>query len=124
MKTENRVKKIESILSQLELSTSEVHIYTTLLRRGPSSIAEIAKAVNMSRVNVHYLVENMLTLGILHETQQPRRRLIFVHKRAAVEALIEKKKEKMDLLAQEASTLQTFFDLINTSKKTHVRDYE
>ncbi len=99
----------QAILKSLGLSESEAKVYLMSLELGPSSVQDIAKKANVSRVTTYAAIESLMQQGLmstvhkgkknLFSAESPERLLSFVRARMdRMESTIKEVKESIDEL--------------------------
>lgn len=95
-------------LSKLGLSETESQVYHGLLETGQTTIRELAKHINMSRITVHFNVENLIKKSLVIQTQTGARRQIIAESPEILNKLVEEKLKEVEGMKKEiGSVLET-----------------
>lgn len=123
------MKKIRDFLTQLGLSDAETTIYLKLLELGKCSVSELAHAISMNRVTVHFTVQGLIDKGLITHVKEGRSRELTAQPPDALKYLLdEREKEVTSLHEQFTSALPLLTGLMPqkaiSDKQFDVKFYE
>lgn len=83
-------------LKELGLHEHEIELYTTSLAIGPSSIAVLAKTLNINRPNIYKVIAELEKHGLVKFSERKKyNRTLMVESPTVVRELLQKKKETL-----------------------------
>lgn len=86
---------VKQILNKLGLNNSEISMFFTWLRLGPSTIIQLSKTTWFKRITTHAIVEKLLEKWIFLQTKSKTKRLVYPNDFKCLKDLIEKKKQEI-----------------------------
>jgi sugar-specific transcriptional regulator TrmB len=95
------MNRIESYLTQLGLSEAERQIYLMLLKKGTTSVTELAQYLKMNRVTLHFHLKEMISQGIISDLHEGRTRHIRAESPDIFEQIIADKRKRIENLRQQ-----------------------
>jgi len=90
----------ELFLQSLGLSPKEVRIYLTLLRRGPSSVRQLAEVAGINRGTTYDILKTLQEQGLVSFYEKAKKSYFVAEDPKALEVVIKEKKEALKLLQQ------------------------
>lgn len=118
------MKKWEKYLKSLGLSETESRLYLETLKMGPSSVQDIARVTNLSRVSVYSIIENLTKLGLMTSVQKQKKTLYAVEPPERIISLAEKKNNEMTQALKEIKSNIQELKLAQSGDKPVVKMYE
>ena len=106
---------ISNFLSELGLSAEEILIYTTLARKGPLTVLNLAKETNINRTRVYRLLENLKTLGFIEELIDEHRKLSKAADLHILDMLVRKQETKSRYLRDTIAEVSGYFNMAYAS---------
>lgn len=91
-------KSINQVLAEFGLAKREVAIYLALLKNGPSSIVEVAKASGVKRTTAHNNVDELISRGLASQIKVGGRRKVMAEDPDSLYSLLESKRHKINSL--------------------------
>jgi sugar-specific transcriptional regulator TrmB len=85
-------KKVKQFLFDLGLTENEILIYLSLLKLGPCTILELSRESGVKRSTAHNIVEQLISKGIVSQTNFGKRRKVIAEEPEKLQVLIENKK--------------------------------
>lgn len=91
-------KIITFLCDQFDLSDTEAQLYIGLLKRGPSTIMEIAKFTGVNRATTHINIEDLIKYGLVTQTKKPnsKRRIVVAEPPEKFELILKQRKLKVN----------------------------
>ncbi|OGJ44581.1 hypothetical protein A2272_01940 [Candidatus Peregrinibacteria bacterium RIFOXYA12_FULL_33_12] len=93
--------ELNRIIRQLQnfaCTEKEAQIYLKVLKIGPATVQEIAKALKNNRVTVYSATEQLKQKGLLYETKKGKKRLIAAEKPDVLYKIMQKKENDLNLM--------------------------
>lgn len=95
----------------------QADLYAALVRRGPSTVIELAEAISSNRVTTHSAIQELLNKGLAYEFKKGKRRLIAAEDQGGLLKLLEIKSNEVEILKQNTKLATTLFSsLLQNSK--------
>ncbi|HSX41402.1 MAG TPA: helix-turn-helix domain-containing protein [Candidatus Saccharimonadales bacterium] len=88
----------EQLIAQVEelgLSNKEARVYVANLMIGPSGVQQIADASGIKRVTTYVILESLVSLGLVSQTNQGKKTLFNAESPENLRRLLEKKEESL-----------------------------
>jgi sugar-specific transcriptional regulator TrmB len=85
-------KAIKSYLLDFGLTDKEIIVYVSLLKSGPSSIMNIARKTGIKRSTCHNYVEELISKGLVSQTNYGERRMVVAEDPEKLKFLLEQRK--------------------------------
>jgi len=87
-------EKIINYLKQLDLSSIEIDLYTTLLETGPIKVRELANKINIKRTTTYLYIDELIKKGLVIKLVKSSERLICANKpNVSIQKLVDNKLE-------------------------------
>lgn len=104
---------LNNSLKELGLSEHEMNLYTLSLKRGPSTINDLAKFLSVSRPNLYKVIAGLEKLGLAHfSDKKGYKKTFIVESPTVITELLRKKKEAISAFEQQAiSVMPSLLDL-------------
>jgi len=118
------MKKWEKYLKNLGLSETESKLYLEVLKMGPSSVQDIARKTDLSRVSVYSLIENLTKLGLMTSVQKKKKTLYAVEPPERIISLAEKKEQDIHQALKEIKSNIQELKLAQSGDRPIVKMYE
>jgi len=104
----------ESILTKLGLTQQDAQVYMALLKAGPTSIRQVAKATKINRGTTYEALKRLVNLGLVGSRTQGNRGHYFAEPPQKINDLIDEKQHEINQIKGQASelisTLKAFGD--------------
>lgn len=88
----------ELFLQALGLTPKEVRIYLTLLRRGPSSVRQLAQAAEINRGTTYDVLKALQQQGVVSFYEKAKKSYFVAEDPKALESILKEKKAELKLL--------------------------
>ncbi|MBD3329197.1 winged helix DNA-binding protein [Candidatus Dojkabacteria bacterium] len=121
---------ITFLTDQFDLSDTEAQLYIGLLKRGPSTIMEIAKFTGINRATTHINVEDLIKYGLVTQTKKPnsKRRVVVAEPPEKFELILKQRKLKVDKALEGMpgiiSGLSKMADGVSQSSEIEIKYYK
>ena len=92
----------------LGCSETDVRLYIHLLKRGPTTIQELAKASGINRVTTHSAIERLKNHGFVYETFEGNRRRIAPEPPETLFSLVKRKEDEVRSLQHSLEHIVNF----------------
>ena len=128
MLSQNELKEtLSTSLADLGLNDQEINLYVVSLKLGPSSIASLSMAIQVSRPNVYKLIASLETHGLARfSTRKKGSKVFMVESPAVIADLLKVKREEID--RQSRLITQSMPDLLGLYRQgdlpTSIKVYE
>ena len=128
MLSQNELKEtLSTSLADLGLNDQEINLYVVSLKLGPSSIAALSTAIQVSRPNVYKLIASLESHGLARfSTRKKGSKVFMVESPAVIADLLKVKREEID--RQSRLITQSMPDLLGLYRQgdlpTSIKVYE
>lgn len=111
--------KLAKVIENLGLEQKEARVYLAALELGGGSILEIARKANVERVNTYYVVEAMMSKGVIFESKRGKSKKFFAITPAKLEQMIEARMADLRRIMPELVSIEN-----SRETKPRIRFYE
>ncbi|MCX7996980.1 MAG: hypothetical protein N2691_04515 [Patescibacteria group bacterium] len=123
-----RIKGVYSYLTRLGLSEIEGRLYVGLLKRGSSTVMELANYVGIKRITAHFNIESLISKGLVTEIRKGARRKIVAEPPDQLKKLIKKREAELEDVISEfpqiVQNMQNILPKTGRAEKVEVRFFE
>jgi len=116
--------KINTLLSIFNLRKIELDLYQKLFYSGQMSATQLAKQTEISRTSVYDLLDRLIEIGIVLETQKGGVKMFSACPPEKLHLLIEEKEEKLKKAKKALDVLQLEYLSQKTSSKPRMQIFE
>jgi len=122
------MEKINKFLKQLELSDIEAKIYITLLESGPTTVRELAEAIDIKRTTTYTYINQLIEKGLITEVMKGFHKQIAANQPENLQFLIEKRLETAVTLQKNfpdiLKTMGTIMPQTKNSEETEIKYFK
>lgn len=118
------MRQWNKIIKSLGFSESESQIYLTTLELGPSSVQEIAKKAEVSRVTAYVAIESLMNIGLMSTVEKGKKKL---YTSEPPERLVSVAKAKAKAIESTAKEMESYVDelkLLERGERPVVKVFE
>jgi HTH-type transcriptional regulator, sugar sensing transcriptional regulator len=112
------------LLKTLGFTDSESKIYLISLEMGPSSVQDIAKKANVSRVTTYAVIESLTTHGIMSSVQKGKKTLYTAESPERLVSYMHSRIKDMEVTLREVETAINDLKLLQRGEKPVVKMFE
>lgn len=95
----------EIFLQELGLSEKERRVYMTLLRRGPSSVRQLAESSEVNRGTTYDILKSLQEQGVVSFFDKDKKTMFVAESPETLQEILENKKRHLKTLEQQLSTV-------------------
>lgn len=116
--------KWEKYFQLLGITDSETKIYLAVLKSGPDTVQNIAKAVGLSRVTVYAAIEALTKHGLMTSVEKGKKQFYAAEPPERIVTLAENKTSQMQTIIKEIKENIQDLKLVQSGDKPVVKMYE
>lgn len=91
-------EEITQLLLEIGFSINEAKVYLGLLKLGSGSVSDLAKKVDVHRVNIYDALERLREKGLVSNVTRKEKNVFQAASPESLQDIIQKKQEKLDLI--------------------------
>jgi sugar-specific transcriptional regulator TrmB len=114
----------KNLLKTLGFTDSEGRIYLTSLELGPSSVQDIAKKVEVSRMTTYTVIESLTEKGLMSSVQRGKKTFYMAEAPEKLVNFLQKRMQRMGETLKEVETAVKDLKLIQHGDKPLVKMFE
>ncbi|MCP8309814.1 MAG: hypothetical protein H3Z54_14200, partial [archaeon] len=99
-------------LTKLGLTKLQARLYITLLELGVSPVRKVVKATSLHKVEVYRVLRELTDIGMAEEVITNPKKFRAIEPKIAIEAILQKEKEKVGMMEQKGKELSVWLESI------------
>ncbi|MCP8320242.1 MAG: hypothetical protein H3Z52_04770 [archaeon] len=103
-------------LTKLGLTKLQARLYITLLELGVSPVRKVVKATSLHKVEVYRVLRELTDIGMAEEVISNPKSFRAIEPKIAIEAILQKEKEKVGMMEQKGKELSVWLGSIQGRK--------
>ena len=116
--------KIDKLLSLFNLRKIELNLYETLFYEGILSASQLAKHIGVSRTSVYDLLERLMQIGLIIETQKGGVKMFVIQPPEKIHLLIKEKEKEITIAKNVLEELQKDYQNKQKTVKPQLQLFE